>query len=262
MGKFKRNRFSLDLSARHLVLLFVMPLLFSTTALAQGGPPMITDDPGTPGNGHWEINLVSLFSSNSERTLIQAPYFDVNYGLGDRTQLKVESGWVFANRSNTPLKNGGDILVLGVKYRFVDEATSGISISTYPQYQSHAFYSTQDRDLTNPGDELLVPFEFSKTFGNWILNPEIGILSIAHGSNQAVYGIVFAYENLKPWELLFEFHGNTALSGTGTELLLNGGGRFSVNPSMNLLFAMGHTVSQFDGEPAELDSFFGFQFEI
>jgi hypothetical protein len=26
------------------------------TAHAQDGPPMITDDPGTPGDGHWEIN--------------------------------------------------------------------------------------------------------------------------------------------------------------------------------------------------------------
>jgi hypothetical protein len=27
------------------------------TVHAQGGPPMITDDPGTPGNGQWEINV-------------------------------------------------------------------------------------------------------------------------------------------------------------------------------------------------------------
>ena len=26
-------------------------------ALAQGGPPFLTDDPGTPGDGRWEINL-------------------------------------------------------------------------------------------------------------------------------------------------------------------------------------------------------------
>ena len=34
-----------------LVLLFVPLDLF-----AQGGPPLVTDDPGTPGNGNWEIN--------------------------------------------------------------------------------------------------------------------------------------------------------------------------------------------------------------
>jgi hypothetical protein len=30
--------------------------------LAQGGPPMITDDPGTPGNGHFEINIAATLA--------------------------------------------------------------------------------------------------------------------------------------------------------------------------------------------------------
>jgi hypothetical protein len=31
-------------------------------SFAQGGPPMITDDPGTPGNGKWENNFAIIFS--------------------------------------------------------------------------------------------------------------------------------------------------------------------------------------------------------
>ena len=38
-----------------LVLLFL-----PVRALAQGGPPMITDDPDTPGPGYREINLAGL----------------------------------------------------------------------------------------------------------------------------------------------------------------------------------------------------------
>ena len=29
-------------------------------ARAQGGPPLVTDDPDTPGDGHWEINLAAI----------------------------------------------------------------------------------------------------------------------------------------------------------------------------------------------------------
>jgi hypothetical protein len=29
-------------------------------ARAQGGPPYLTNDPGTPGNANWEINIASL----------------------------------------------------------------------------------------------------------------------------------------------------------------------------------------------------------
>ena len=196
--------------------LFLSLIFASSAAFAQGGPPMVTDDPGTPGNGHWEINIASLTSSNPDRTLVQAPYFDINYGLGERTQLKVETGWVFSSGQNASMRTGGDILLLGVKFRFLDEATSGVSISTYPQYQFHAFYSKQDASLSTPENELFLPIEFSKTFGNFQINPELGYLSVQGRTQQGVFGVVLAYENLKPWEPLFEIHGNTEFDGTGT----------------------------------------------
>lgn len=45
-----------------LGILRIVLIGFSTfwevqTILMQGGPPLITDDPDTPGNRHWEINL-------------------------------------------------------------------------------------------------------------------------------------------------------------------------------------------------------------
>ena len=215
--------------------LFLSLIFASSAAFAQGGPPMVTDDPGTPGNGHWEINIASLTSSNPDRTLVQAPYFDINYGLGERTQLKVETGWVFS---------------------------SGQNASTYPQYQFHAFYSKQDASLSTPENELFLPIEFSKTFGNFQINPELGYLSVQGRTQQGVFGVVLAYENLKPWEPLFEIHGNTEFDGTGTELLLNAGGRYTVNANLNLLFALGHTVLHLIGEPTELDTYLGVQLEI
>jgi hypothetical protein len=38
--------------------------LASTPLRAQGGPPLITDDPDTPGPRHWEIN-VSFFRQHT-----------------------------------------------------------------------------------------------------------------------------------------------------------------------------------------------------
>ena len=72
-------------------------LLLGCTAqvLAQGGPPLLTDDPGTPGNRNWEINIASThFRSPGERE-IEAPLLDINYGLGDRIQLKYEVPYLF-----------------------------------------------------------------------------------------------------------------------------------------------------------------------
>src|SRR5258708_32356450 len=60
-------------------------------AVAQGGPPMVTDDPGTPGAGKWEINLAALGArTRSGRGEVSAPDADINYGWGDRPQVRVD----------------------------------------------------------------------------------------------------------------------------------------------------------------------------
>jgi hypothetical protein len=58
-------------------------------AFAQGGPPMITDDPGTPGNGNWENNLAIVFEHRHNETSIETPEIDLNYGVGEHIQLNL-----------------------------------------------------------------------------------------------------------------------------------------------------------------------------
>src|SRR5271154_4529864 len=69
---------------------FALPFLFAVAADAQGGPPFRTDDPETPGNQHWEINFGWIGDRNPADGDYQVPDFDINYGLGDRIQLKYE----------------------------------------------------------------------------------------------------------------------------------------------------------------------------
>jgi hypothetical protein len=79
-------------------------LILGRTAqvFAQGGPPLLTDDPGTPGNKNWEINIASThFRSPGERE-IEAPLLDINYGLGDRIQLKYEVPYLFDSDQGAP----------------------------------------------------------------------------------------------------------------------------------------------------------------
>jgi hypothetical protein len=67
-----------------------LPVLLASAANAQGGPPFRTDDPETPGNQHWEINFGWIGDRNPAAGAYQVPDFDINYGLGDRIQLKYE----------------------------------------------------------------------------------------------------------------------------------------------------------------------------
>jgi len=83
------GRNSISLAGR--VLGFAMLLAaFPIGAFAQAGPPFRTDDPETPGNKHWEINFGWIGDRGPGAGAYQVPDLDINYGLGDRIQLKYE----------------------------------------------------------------------------------------------------------------------------------------------------------------------------
>jgi len=61
----------------------VLPVLTLTTlpllCAAQGGPPFITDDPGTPGDGNWETNVACITERHPDERIFNAPILDINY---------------------------------------------------------------------------------------------------------------------------------------------------------------------------------------
>ena len=105
---------------RRLVLaaLLLAPLL----AHAQGGPPFRTDDPETPGNEHFEINFGFIGERNPAAGAYQIPDFDINYGLGDRIQLKYEIPIALEETVPQPGQVIGGIgeSLLGIKWRFYE----------------------------------------------------------------------------------------------------------------------------------------------
>jgi len=78
------------ISLPRLLALALLVASATLAAHAQGGPPFRTDDPDTPGNKHWEINFGFIGDRNPAAGAYQVPDFDINYGLGDRIQLKYE----------------------------------------------------------------------------------------------------------------------------------------------------------------------------
>jgi hypothetical protein len=112
-------------------LAFAIPALFAVAAHAQGGPPFRTDDPDTPGNRHWEINFGWIGDRNPAAGAYQVPDFDINYGLGDRIQLKYELPIAIEEIRPQPVTfsapaQSGHVIgglgesLLGVKWRFYE----------------------------------------------------------------------------------------------------------------------------------------------
>jgi hypothetical protein len=110
------------------IFLFALRIL---PAFAQGGPPMLTDDSGVPGNNKWENNLAFEFEGSKDDYVKNFPIFDLNYGVGTRIQLKAEFTWV-ADKGEK-LANRFDNITLGCKYRIIDGKEDELSLSVYPQ---------------------------------------------------------------------------------------------------------------------------------
>jgi hypothetical protein len=127
-----RKRLRLFLTPGFLsVIVFVFVFLLPATAWAQGGPPFRTDDPETPGNRHWEINFGWIGDRNPATGAYQVPDFDINYGLGDRIQLKYEIPIAIEETRPQPLTRAepagpGSVIgglgesLLGIKWRFFE----------------------------------------------------------------------------------------------------------------------------------------------
>src|SRR5476649_1478294 len=102
------------------VLVLAMLSAATGNLRAQGGPPMVTDDPGTPGNGHWEINVAWTDQQASGSTLVGLPLLDANYGVGDRIQLNYQASWNVLRVPGASSTSGMSDTLLAAKWRFYD----------------------------------------------------------------------------------------------------------------------------------------------
>ena len=106
----------------------VAVLLASVTTNAWAGPPLITNDPDTPGAGAWEINVAAAGLHVGDAWDIDAPDVDINRGVGDRVQLSLHAPWSHRDTHGNWMAGGG-AAEFGVRWRFLDQLESGVSVA-------------------------------------------------------------------------------------------------------------------------------------
>jgi hypothetical protein len=164
-------------------LLLLLPIASAALASAQGGPPFITDDPGTPGNKHWEINFGWIANHNPGSSYYQLPDIDMNYGWGDRIQLKYELPLAAATDANNTTRAGLGESLLGIKWRPYEYHTTGepktdenmrFSLGTYPQASINNPTSAVRRGIVENGPQYYLPIEATLKVGPIDFNGEVG----------------------------------------------------------------------------------------
>ena len=158
---------------------------------------MITDDPGTPGNGKWENNFAIIFEHRPNETSIDVPEIDLNYGVGEHIQLTLQTAPVLLKRSGHGLIGGPGGSEAAVKWRFLDEATGGFDMSMFPRVIFNVVQSSVRRGLAEDGTRFQIPFQIAKQLGPLRADAEFGPLASSVGRSEWLYGIVGGYDFAK-----------------------------------------------------------------
>jgi hypothetical protein len=244
------------------VVLSILLTGFVSSVRAQGGPPMITDDPGTPGNGMWEVNFLSTVERSRSGWFFETPIADINYGVGSRIQLKFEVPLVVSKESGENTKFGLGNSKFGVKYRFLDEEKNGVDMSIYPQLEFNNPTRSVERGLAERGMVLVLPLEIVKKVGPVEVNPEVGYEMTQFGTDTVFYGVAVGRQISKRMELAAEIHGDSLRTFKETELLVNFGTRLKLNDKVGLMFSAGRTIHTPTGEGPHFIAALGIQFNF
>ena len=220
-----------------LLLMLLTPLGVG----AQGGPPMLTDDPGTPGAGKWEINTALLAEHSDHSTEYALPLLDINYGVGERIQLKFEVPWLVETTSGSGTRSGLGNGMAGIKWRFFDAGDNGWKMSMYPQVESSHFAPTSwHHGLTDSGTSVLLPLQFQHALEAVDIGFDVGRwVRPAAQSDSWIGGVVIGHEVRKGLEFMAELHDEAALGFGSDALTLNFGTRWVLADCCTLLASAG-----------------------
>jgi hypothetical protein len=253
------------MTSRSLRLPILGLLLFigSLPALrAQGSPPLITDDPGTPGPGHWEINLgVSTERRPGER-LSELPLIDLNYGIGDRWQLKYEVPFLRLSEDGAGSESGLGNSEVGVKWRFFDAGEKGLSVSVYPQLEfNNPGSSSDDKGLVEHGSTFVLPFQFEKEIGPFTVVGEIG-REFHSGGGAWFYGIAAGHQISEKVEIAVELAGAGSSHLDRTQLTANVGVVVDLSERTSVMFSVGRELHNHEEPRATFVGYFGLQWRL
>jgi hypothetical protein len=230
-------------------------------ARAQGGPPMITDDPGTPGNGHLEANIAATIERKSDEQSWELPVLDLNYGVGERIQLNFETSFTLLKRDDHGAIGGAGTSSAAVKWRFLDEATDGISMSMYPRVEWNVLQSSVRRGLVDDGTHVLLPVQVAHRFGIADVDLEIGSRLNSVGRCEWIYGVVAATSVTSTTEVMAELNGSARTSFDRDRLTVNAGLRQKLSSHLNLITSLGTDVRTAPGQRDTIVGYFGGQLE-
>ena len=188
------------------------------------------------------INVPFILERSPGTTDMDAPLFDLNYGLPN-IQLKLEVPIkVVREDGGDTAADAGDLL-LGAKWRFLNNERAQFQLGVYPQLLLPTGDRAQGLGEGRPAYGL--PLLVQKSWDKWTLYGNVGYWwqNGADTRNYFYAGAVLEREINKRLTLGVELFGNSPKEGGGrSDIAFNFGGSWKLSTHLNLLFTAGRDI--------------------
>ncbi len=239
-----------------------LALIACSPVLAHAGPPMMTADPGTPGDGKWENNFAVTLEKRPSGSVWAAPDLDLNYGLGDHIQLNYEGPWIVVSPEGAGTKSGLGNSIVGVKWRFLDEEKQGISVSAKGEFEFNPPTSSADRGVVEEGTVFRLPVQMEKKLGPVTTGLEFGRAFKEKQEDAWIYGFVVGHKFTESIEVLGEVHGTGRPNFRKHETVFNVGTIWDLSRKYSLLFSAGRGFQSSASDAPTLLLYVGMQLRL
>jgi hypothetical protein len=226
--------------ARRPGIVFLLCLVAAPWAAA--GPPFRTDDPEPVDYQHWEVYAFSQATRVQGDTAGALPGVEINYGALPNLQLHVAAPLAFDAPDGSAIKFGVGDTELGIKYRFLEEATDGWwpQLGVFPQFEAPT--GNARRGLGTGRSRAFFPLWLQKGFGPWLTYGGGGYWINPGGGNRNYWfsGWLLQRQITDQFALGGEvFHQTADTVGGRASTGFNLGGIYDLTENYHLLFSAG-----------------------
>jgi hypothetical protein len=237
----------------------LLPLLAPSTADA--GIPFVTDDPGTPEAGHYEMNIATQYTHRRGEDSGVLPSFELNYGATDNVQLHFLAGLAFDRQSPNGAHFGSGDVELGVKYRFIQAEEQGWipDVAFVPALDLPA--GDRRHALGTGHAHAFLPLTIGRDFAPWSAFGEVGY-AVNPGAGNRDWWFVgggLTRDLGNGFTLGAElFHTSVTQTGGKPNTAFNVGGIYEVAEGHRLLLSAGRSLEN-AAENSEFSLFLAYQ---
>jgi hypothetical protein len=213
-----------------------------------GSPPMVSDDTDTPGPNNWEVNLTFTGDLAGSERHFETPLLDLNYGVGDRVQLKYEVPYVFDRRAEPDIGGGSSIVSahgwgdsnVGVKWRFYDNTDTGLSFAVYPQIEFRTPWGS--KAVSEGETTFILPLMMTREFEHASITADAGVETHPGGGHSYFASFGVGKRLTDTVALLAEVAGNNLNVSSEEHVLINLGFRAKISETQSITGSLGHDV--------------------